>query len=93
MISGPCTRVLGRDRGMALVAVLSLALGIGANAAIFSVAHAFLLRVWQVRDPQTLVFVRARSTDGERIADFPWTTVNGCVCPPSRWRDSPPSTD
>jgi len=60
---------------MALVAVLSLALGIGANAAIFSVAHAFLLRVWQVRDPQTLVFVRARSTDGERIADFPWTTV------------------
>jgi predicted permease len=68
-------RVLSRGRGMALMAVLSLALGIGANTAIFSVAHAFLLRVWQVRDPQTLTFVRARTSDGERIGDFPWTTV------------------
>ncbi len=53
-------RALRRGRGMTVMAVLSLALGIGANTAIFSVAHAFLLRAWQVRDPQALEFARAR---------------------------------
>jgi predicted permease len=57
------------------MAVLSLALGIGANAAVFSVAHAYLLRVWQVRSPDQLAFVRARASDGERITDFPWETI------------------
>jgi predicted permease len=68
-------RALRRGPGMTAMAVLSLALGIGANTAIFSVAHAFLLQVWQVREPQALEFVRARNADGERIGDFPWTTV------------------
>jgi predicted permease len=63
-------RTLRRDRAATLMAVLSLALGIGANVAIFSVAHAYLLRVWQVRSPERLVFVRARAADGGRIDDF-----------------------
>jgi predicted permease len=68
-------RALRRGRGVTIMAVCTLALGIGVNTAIFSVAHAFLLRVWQVHEPQRLTFVRARGADGQRIGDFPWTTV------------------
>jgi putative ABC transport system permease protein len=69
-------RALRRGRGTTATAVLTLALGIGANAAIFSVAYAWLLREWQVREPARLVFVRARGADGERIDDFAWQTVD-----------------
>lgn len=48
-------RALLRNPGFALAAVLSLALGIGANTAIFSLADQMLLRVLPVRQPNRLV--------------------------------------
>jgi MacB-like periplasmic core domain len=48
-------RILYQNPGFALVAIFSLALGIGANAAIFTLIDAVLLRSLPVRDPQQLV--------------------------------------
>src|SRR5262249_14947390 len=50
-------RVLGRSPGFAVTAVLSLAVGIGANTAIFSVADAFLLKPLPYLDANGLTMV------------------------------------
>ena len=51
-------RSLGRAKGLALTVIVTLALGIGANAAIFSVVRGVLLRPLVNRDENRLIYIR-----------------------------------
>ncbi len=58
-------RSLARTPAFALTAVACLALGIGANTAIFTVTSALLLRPFPYGDPQQLVSVRGHDNSGD----------------------------
>ncbi|HZP49470.1 MAG TPA: ABC transporter permease [Vicinamibacterales bacterium] len=63
-------RLLRLNPGFAAVAILSLALGIGANTAIFQLLDAVRLRTLPVANPQELVEVKIVKTRAGRTGDF-----------------------
>jgi predicted permease len=65
-------RALRRNPTFASVAVLTLALGIGANTAIFSIADAVLFRTLPVSNPHDLIVLRQRGPAGDI---FPFTSA------------------
>jgi predicted permease len=57
-------RSLLKSPRFTLAAVLTLALGIGANTAMFSVIHSVLLKPWPFRDPARVLVVNQRTANG-----------------------------
>ncbi|HTM38248.1 MAG TPA: ABC transporter permease [Terriglobales bacterium] len=65
-------RSLVRNRLVTAVAILSIGLGIGSNATIFSIVSRFVLRPAPVGDPSTLLSLHIMH-DGDRCCNtFPW---------------------
>ena len=71
-------RMLMKQKAITIIAVLSLALGIGANTALFSIVDAMLLKMLPVKQPERLVLFRSvapREFNWGVIAAIPTPTL------------------
>lgn len=68
-------RALVKSRGFTVVAVLSLAIGIGANTAIFSLANAALIRPLPYKNPDSLIMLmrESRQPGKETLSSTVWS--------------------
>jgi predicted permease len=74
-------RQLRRSPALAVVAVLSLALGIGANTAIFSLMDAVMLKNLPVKNPQQLVLLRWATPTSQYPPDAVFSSLHGDMFP------------
>jgi predicted permease len=77
-------RMLGKNPGFASIAILTLALGIGANTAIFSLMDQIMLRRLPVKSPDELVILRSPGrgeghvwSDGDGAQSFSYPAYKG----------------
>jgi predicted permease len=70
-------RVMFKDRAFTALAALSLALGIGANTAIYSFMDAILLRSLPVSDPESLVVMKWRAGPVPNRSEFVLHSIDG----------------